>query len=235
MAVTYEQFTNTITGSVFRAALRDGIAKAIGMLVRYIRITRVGKKYIRRLATADTISARKLSGLGLTDVEFEVESNSADPAQLVDLESNLKAAGQDGSLVANVQKSMSDSGVLTTELKNMDRIIAASDFQASTTTQMIPQTQVRASKAPTPAPGSAGDGDLTMIIAVVVGGVALLGVVVALVVLKKRGMKETITSAAPSVNNGKQSDERHLSISVADGSSYENPMARSTGEKGQGI
>jgi hypothetical protein len=119
--------------------LAGGIAAALGLDIKMVKITATGGMPVRRLGS------RKLA---VTSITTEIESASG----LVDDKAKLKAsiteAATEGSIVANIQKIASDKGALTASLRDMPRALVAPEI----TEKVVIRTKMEQVRPNTPAP-----------------------------------------------------------------------------------
>jgi hypothetical protein len=138
--LTFPVSAEEAANPVMQKSLEAGFANAIGLDPSSVRVSSVGGVTVRRRLVD-------------TAIEFEITSNSDDPAQADTLKTNVETAVTSGSVVANVQKEASDNGVLTEDLKTMERELAAPTVTVDTRVVTV-ATQQRA-RAPTAAPTTA--------------------------------------------------------------------------------
>jgi hypothetical protein len=102
------------TNPVMKLAIESGVASSLGLPADLVKIISAG---------GVPIASRRLADL---DIEFEIQSPAgADETQAEKLKENLGTVATSGALVANVQKSAADAGVLVAALKDMPIVLDA--------------------------------------------------------------------------------------------------------------
>jgi hypothetical protein len=147
---------------VMRTSLEQGCAASLGVEPTKVRVTEINGQQVvrarrrsrRRMQSwvrEKLVSARVLESESSTQITFEVEAASAAASTVATLKENLVQAATEGSIVANVQKSASDNGVLTPALAEMTRILdTPTVVEAARTVTVV--AAVRLTGAPTNAP-----------------------------------------------------------------------------------
>jgi hypothetical protein len=128
------------TNPVMKLAIETGVASSLGLPADLVTIISAGGEEVRRRLVADL------------DIEFEIQSPAgADATQADKLKDNLGTVATSGALVANVQKSAADAGVLVAALKEMPRELAAPLVVVASKSVTVFEQQ-RFTNAPTDAP-----------------------------------------------------------------------------------
>jgi hypothetical protein len=111
-------------------AVRLGVESSLGMPQGSVTVTHVGGVKV------GSFGRRRLA-ISSASVTFEIKSLASDDSSVKALESNLALAATEGSLVANVQKSAHDMGVLTPALLAVPWKIPADSITTSTTQKTV--------------------------------------------------------------------------------------------------
>jgi hypothetical protein len=123
-----------------KQSLEAGLAASLGLEQEKITLTHInGNIVTRRLANS-------------AELTFTIESLSSSPEQIDALRANIVAAAIEGSVVANIQKSASDRGVLTSALFTMPRAISTPTIELFSTTKVVYRLRRANTVAPTSAP-----------------------------------------------------------------------------------
>jgi hypothetical protein len=136
---------------VMTSALTLGLSRALGLSQEQVQLTHIdGTPLATRRRQLQYSNLRQL--LASVRTRFEIESASADAAVVDGLRNDVRDAAAEGSIVANMQKAASESGVLTTSLSGMQRaqVLFAADVTIGATTKTM-AVQVRPGP-PTPSP-----------------------------------------------------------------------------------
>jgi hypothetical protein len=166
-ALTFPLSTEEASDPVMRSSLEQGFAASLGVKPTKVRVTNINGESVvsarrrsrRRMQSwvrEKIVSARVLESS--TQITFEVDAPST--SAVATLKENVVQAATEGSIVANVQKSASDNGVLTPALAEMPRALDAPTVAEMTRTVAV-AVAVRLTgapvSAPTPAPTSEDD------------------------------------------------------------------------------
>jgi len=129
-AIAFPLAYATADHPLMRLSLIEGFANALGMDEEKVAIS--------------SLSAlrRRLAGSTSTAIAFQVESVDR-PDQVAQLKDSIAASALEGSLVANVQKSAATRGVLTPELRNMERSLTIDVSAMAKSTKTVEKTEMR--------------------------------------------------------------------------------------------
>jgi hypothetical protein len=153
---------------VMRVSLEQGCAASLGVEPTMVRVAEINGQQVVR---ARGRSRRRMQSWvrekvvfirvleSSTQITFEVEAASAAASTVAALKEHLVQAATEGSIVANVQKSASDNGVLTPALAEMTRALdtpTVAEVAREVTVVVAVRPTGKPSTAPTSAPTAEG-------------------------------------------------------------------------------